>query len=99
MVCMAFMYQISPAGIRLVVISIKSLCTVKSPISLTVNISLFAVGDPFATFICSSFSFMVLGFISILPELFTLPKLLGITFGFTGVPLIDISRFSVFPII
>ena len=39
------------------------------------------------------------GLMVIIPVLLTLPSLLGITFGFTSVPLIVIISSSVFPII
>ena len=56
-VCIAFMYQISPAGILFVIIFIISPSTPAVPMSTGVSISLFPVGEFFATLICISFCF------------------------------------------
>ena len=68
------------------------------PMSPGASISLCPVGEFFATLICSSFCFIVFGIMVITPLLLILPSLLGITFGFTSVPLIVIVSSSVFPI-
>ena len=52
--------------------------------STGVSISLFPVGEFFATLICISFCFIVFGLMVIIPVLSILPSLLGITFGFTS---------------
>ena len=80
-----------------IVIASPSVCHV--PMSSGVSISLCPVGEPFATLICISFCFIVFGLMVITPVLLILPSLLGITFGFTSVPLIIIVSSSVFPII
>ena len=87
-VCIAFMYQISPVGILFVIIFIVSPSTPAEPISPGVSISLFPVGEFFDTLICISFCFIVFGIMVIIPALLTLPSLLGITFGFTCFSLI-----------
>ena len=51
-----------------------------------VSITLCPIGVSFATLICSSFCFIVFGAMVIIPLLPILPSLLGITFGFTSVP-------------
>ena len=63
-----------------------------------VSITLCPIGVSFATLICTSFCFIVFGLMVITPVLSILPSLLGITFGFTSVPLIVIVSSSVFPI-
>ena len=68
------------------------------PMSPGVSISLCPVGEFFDTLICISFCFIVFGLMVITPVLLTLPSLVGITFGFTLVPLIVIVSSSVFPI-
>ena len=75
----------------------SSICHV--PMSSGVNISLCPVGEPFDALICTSFCFIVFGLMVITPVLSILPWLLGITFGFTLVPLIVIVSSSLFPII
>ena len=64
-----------------------------------VSVTLCPVGESFDALICTSFCFIVFGAMVITPVLLFLPSLLGITFGFTSVPLITIDSFSVFPII
>ena len=61
MVCTAFIYQISPAGILFVIIFIVSPSVPLVPMSPGVSISLFPVGEFFATLICISFCFIVFG--------------------------------------
>ena len=68
------------------------------PMSSGVSITLCPVGVSFVTLICSSFCFIVFGLMVITPVLLILPSLLGIIFGFTFVPLIDIVSSSVFPL-
>ena len=82
-----------------VVIVIASPIIFHVPMSSGVSITLCPVGEFFATLICTSFCFIVFGVMVITPVLLILPSLLGITFGFTSVPLIVIVRSSVFPII
>ena len=81
-----------------VVIVIASPTIVHVPMSPGVSITLCPIGESFDTLICSSFCFIVFGVMVIIPLLLILPSLLGITFGFTSVPLIVIIRFSLFPI-
>ena len=69
-----------------------------SDLSSGVSVTLCSVGDFFDTLICTSFCFIVFGVMVITPLLLILPSLLGITFGFTSVPLIVIVISSVFPI-
>ena len=79
-----------------IVIAFPTICHV--PMSSGVSITLCPIGVSFVTLICSSFCFIVFGAMVIIPVLLTLPSLLGITFGFTSVPLIVIVSSSVFPI-
>ena len=61
MVCMAFIYQVSPAGILFVIIFIVSPSTPLAPMSPGASISLCPVGEFFDTLICISFAFIVTG--------------------------------------
>ena len=69
-----------------------------TPMSSGVSITLCPVGVFFVTLSCTSFCFIVFGLMVITPVLLILPSLLGITFGFTLVPLINSVSSSVFPI-
>ena len=81
-----------------VVIVIAFPIMLQVPMSPGASITLCPIGVSFTTLICSSFCFIVFGFMVIVPLLLTLPSLLGITFGFTSVPLIITVSSSVFPI-
>ena len=88
-----------PVTILVIIIFIVSPSIPLAPMSPGASISLCPVGEFFDTLICISFTFTVFGPMVITPELLILPSLLGITFGFTFVPLIVIVSSSVFPII
>ena len=77
--CILRIYHVSPVGTLFAIIFIVSPSTPLVPKSPGVSISLCPVAEFLDTLICISFCFIVFGPMSIIPELLTLPSLLGIT--------------------